>query len=87
MLQIHYKGILIGDCVYTDILRHASQVYTINKTMWKRDFPVLLKAFIYCNCIWAYILLEILCNKDFQKANEYRRIEATVLIDFSFYHK
>ncbi len=53
MLQIHYKGILIGDCVYTDILRHASQVYTINKTMWKRDFPVLLKAFIYCNCIWA----------------------------------
>lgn len=51
MLQIHCKGILIGDCIYTDILRHAPGVYTIDKVMWKRDFPVLLKAFIYCSCI------------------------------------
>lgn len=51
LLQIHYKGILIGDCVYTDILRHVPRVYTIDRIKWKRDFSILLKALVYCNCI------------------------------------
>lgn len=53
MLRIRCKGILIGDCIYTDILRHAPQVYTIENVIWKRDFPVLLKALVYFNCVFT----------------------------------